>query len=78
MSQPTSLVEIYGLADRRLKDRIVNVLQRRRYLEVRTADQDDQAFVIVNCRRPSRAHTIFNKVTAIDPGAVLLRASASV
>jgi len=78
MTEPESLLEVYGLTDSELADQIVRRLRRKRYLDVTSTTEDGRVLIIVECRRPSRAHTVFNQVTAIDPGAVLLRATADV
>jgi hypothetical protein len=78
MSEPESLLEVYGLTDPELADQIVRRLRRKRYVDVTSTMVDGRAMVIVECRRPSRAHTVFNQVTTVDPGAVLLRATADI
>lgn len=78
MTEPESLLEVYGLTDAELADRIVRLLNRKRYVDATSSTEDGRATVIVECRRPSRAHTVFHQVTAIDPGAVLLSATTDV
>lgn len=76
MGEPSNLFEVYGVSGPEAQHRVVKALRRKPYLEVETDERDGSCFVLVLCDRPSRAHRIFNKVTSIDDGAILVLATA--
>lgn len=76
MAEPTTLLEIYQVADFRAQERIVRRLRRKAFLRAEAASDEGRELVVVNSSQPSRAHWVFKKVRTIDPDAVLIHAAS--